>query len=95
VWVYIASDISMRFHGVHWFHAFPYVVRSGGMVQAFGPEMGHKAVHPETGDISLACEGFNDKNTYDVRRRVIRITCARWPGGRNPSCCRTGTIGMW
>ncbi len=65
VWVYIASDGSMRFHGVHSFHAFPYVVRSGGMVQAFGPEMGHKAVHPETGDISLACEGFNHKNTFD------------------------------
>jgi hypothetical protein len=65
VWVYIASDLSMRFHGVHSFHAFPYVVRSGGMVQAFGPEMGHKAVHPQTGDISLACEGFNNKNTYD------------------------------
>ncbi len=30
LWVYIASDISMRFHGVHPFHAFPYVVRSGG-----------------------------------------------------------------
>ncbi len=65
LWVYIASDLSMRFHGVHSFHAFPYVVRSGGMVQAFGPEMGHKAVHPETGDISLACGGFNHKNTFD------------------------------
>jgi hypothetical protein len=65
VWVYIASDLSMRFHGVHPFHAFPYVVRSGGMIQAFGPEMGHKAVHPQTGDVSLACEGFNGKNTFD------------------------------
>jgi hypothetical protein len=65
VWVYLASDLSMRFHGVHPFHAFPYVVRSGGMIQAFGPEMGHKAVHPQTGDVSLACEGFNEKNTYD------------------------------
>jgi hypothetical protein len=65
VWVYIASDLSMRFHGVHSFHTFPYVIRSGGMVQAFGPEMGHKAVHPQTGDISLACEGFNQKNTFD------------------------------
>jgi hypothetical protein len=65
LWVYLASDLSMRFHGVHSFHAFPYVVRSGGMVQAFGPEMGHKAVHPETGDISLVCEGFNQKNTFD------------------------------
>jgi len=65
LWVYIASDLSMRFHAVHPFHAFPYVVRSGGLVQAFGPQMGHKAVHPETGDISLCCQGFNDKNEYD------------------------------
>ena len=65
LWVYLASDISMRFHGVHPFHAFPYVVRSGGMIQAFGPQMGHKAVHPQTGDVSLACEGFNAKNTFD------------------------------
>jgi hypothetical protein len=35
------------------------------MIQAFGPEMGHKAVHPQTGDVSLACEGFNEKNTFD------------------------------
>jgi len=65
LWVYIASDISMRFHGVHRFHAFPYVVRSGGMIQAFGPAMGHKVMHPQTGDVSLCCEGFNDKNDYD------------------------------
>jgi hypothetical protein len=65
LWVYIAGDISMRFHGVHQFHAFPYVVRSGGMVNAFGPVMGHKATHPETGDVSLSCVGFNNKNEYD------------------------------
>lgn len=65
LWVYIAADISMRFHGVHSFNAFPYVVRSGGMVNAFGPAMGHKAVHPETKDVTLCCSGFNNKNAYD------------------------------
>lgn len=65
VWVYIASDISMRFHGEHHFAAFPYVVRSGGMIEAFGPEMGHKVTHPQTGDVTLVCTGFNDKNEYD------------------------------
>jgi hypothetical protein len=65
LWVYIASNISLRFHGVHQFHAYPYIVRAGGMVQAFGPKMGHKVVHPETGDITLRCEGFNAKNDYD------------------------------
>src|SRR6266481_6005936 len=65
LWVYLASNLSMRFHGEHHFHAFPYLVRSGGMIQAFGPAMGHKAIHPETGDVSLRCEGFNEKNDYD------------------------------
>jgi hypothetical protein len=65
LWVYLASNLSMRFHGEHHFHAFPYLVRSGGMIQAFGPAMGHKATHPETGDVSLRCEGFNEKNDYD------------------------------
>jgi len=65
VWVYLASDISMRFHGEHHFAAFPYVVRTGGMLEAFGPEMGHKVTHPKTGDVTLVCAGFNDKNDYD------------------------------
>jgi hypothetical protein len=65
LWVYVASDMSMRFHGVHHFHAYPFLVRMGGMVEAFGPDMGHKAIHPKTGDVSLRCEGFNKKNSYD------------------------------
>jgi len=65
LWVYISSDISMRFHGEHHYAAFPYVVRTGGMLEAFGPEMGHKVTHPKTGDVTLACAGFNDKNEYD------------------------------
>jgi hypothetical protein len=65
LWVYISSDISMRFHGEHHYAAFPYVVRTGGMLEAFGPEMGHKVTHPRTGDVTLVCAGFNDKNEYD------------------------------
>src|ERR1700730_5908326 len=65
LWVYIASNLSMRFHGEHHFYEFPYLVRSGGLLEAFGPDMGHKVTHPQTGDISLRCEGFNEKNDYD------------------------------
>jgi hypothetical protein len=65
LWVYIASDLSMRFHGEHHFHAFPYLVRSSSLLEVFGPDMGHKATHPQTGDISLRCAGFNEKNSYD------------------------------
>lgn len=64
-WFYLASNLSMRLHGSHSFHAYPYVVRCGGMLNAFGPELGHKAEHPESGDVTLSCAGFNRKNDYD------------------------------
>jgi len=64
-WIYIASNLSMRFHGVHSFHAYPYVVRCGGMLNAFGPEVAHMVRHPDTQDVTLHCNGFNAKNSYD------------------------------
>lgn len=65
LWFYVASNLSMRLHGVHAFDAFPLVVRSGGMLQAFGPKAGRKVVHPETGETTVFSEGFNQKNYYD------------------------------
>jgi len=65
LWFYVASNLSMRLHGVHAFDAFPMVVRSGGMLQAFGPKAGRKVVHPETRETTVLCEGFNQKNHYD------------------------------
>jgi len=64
-WMYLASNLAMRLHGVHSFSGYPYVVRCGGMLNAFGPEVAHKAEHPETQDVTLRCAGFNHKNTYD------------------------------
>jgi len=64
VWLYIASQISLKLHDAS-YHALPYVLRSGGLIAALGPEVGRKAVHPDTQDVTLACEGFNDKNTHD------------------------------
>ncbi len=65
VWLYLASQISLRLHGATAYHAFPYVIRSGGLINALGPEVGRKAVHPETQDVSLFCPGFNEKNRSD------------------------------
>ena len=65
LWFYISSNLSMRLHGMYSFNAFPMVVRSGGMLNAFGPKAGRKVVHPDNGDVTIACEGFNNKNYYD------------------------------
>ena len=65
LWLYVASNLSMRLHGVHSFHSYPMVVRCGGMLSAFGPKAGRKVTHPDTGEVTMACEGFNKKNHYD------------------------------
>ena len=65
LWFYVASNLSMRLHGVHSFHSFPLVVRSGGLLTVLGPHGAQKVTHPDTGDVTIACEGFNQKNHYD------------------------------
>lgn len=83
VWLYLASQISLKLHDAS-YHAFPYVLRSGGLISALGPEVGRKAVHPDTQDVTLACEGFNEKNTngrqtpcdQDFLRKFARDTQA-------------------
>jgi hypothetical protein len=66
VWLYLASELSLKLHGAQSHHAFPRVLRSGGLIDALGPELGGcKTRHPETGDVTLACPGFNHKNAYD------------------------------
>jgi hypothetical protein len=83
VWLYLASQISLKLHDAA-YHAFPYVLRSGGLITALGPAVGRQAVHPDTQDVTLACEGFNDKNTngrqtpcdQDFLRKFARDTKA-------------------
>ena len=65
LWLYIASEISLKLHGANSFHSYPFVIRTGGLINALGPRVGKKVVHPETGRITLHCPGFNKKNSYD------------------------------
>lgn len=76
---YVASNLSMPLHGVHGFDAFPMVVRAGGMIQAFGPEVGGKGVHPETGIRQSSVKGLTRKISIIGRVLVILIFYARWP----------------
>ena len=66
VWIYLSSELSLKLHGAQSYHALPRILRSGGLIEALGPELGgRKTRHPDTGDVTLACPGFNDKNDYD------------------------------
>jgi hypothetical protein len=40
VWIHRSSELTLQFHGAQSYHAFPRMLRSGGLVDARGPEMG-------------------------------------------------------
>ncbi|MEN8265284.1 MAG: transposase [Nitrospirota bacterium] len=96
MWLYVASDISLRLHGMQSFHGYPLVVRTGGLINALGPKVGKKTMHPKTGQMTLHCPGFNSKNRYDRQtpcdqdwlRKVARATPAdklqRWYNTQMP-----------
>ena len=89
-WLYVASDMAMRLHGNHAFQGFPWVISTGGLLSAFGPELGTKHIDKDTGQLRIDCKGFNDKNDYprrtpcdpDFLRKIARDTPAeqlmRW-----------------
>lgn len=82
--MYVASDLSMRLHGEHSFNAYPMIIRVGGMLTGLGPKGGKKVAHPDTGDVTLACEGFNARITTTARPPATRTFCARWPRTPGP-----------
>ena len=60
IWLYLASELTLKLHGADSYHAFPRVLRSGGLIDALGPELGgRKTTHPESHDVTLSCPGFN------------------------------------
>ncbi len=62
LWMYVSSQLSLRLHGSHSFHSYPLIVRSGGLIDALGPDVARREVDPKTGDMSIWCAGFNGRN---------------------------------
>jgi uncharacterized protein (DUF1778 family) len=83
-WFYICADMAMRLHGNHAFHGFPWVVSTGGLLTAFGPELGVKRLDKQSGQLRIECRGFNGKNSYprqtpcdpDFLRKIAKDTPA-------------------
>ena len=81
MWMYISSQLSLRLHGKHSFHSYPWIIRAGGLVDALGPEVAQRQVDDD-GNVTLECHGFNDRNLYprqtpcdqDYLRKLARDT---------------------
>ena len=62
LWLYLASDITLRLHGAQGFGAYPYILHSGGLLAALGPDQREYRCDPKTGQLRLTVLGYNQKN---------------------------------
>jgi hypothetical protein len=62
--MYVSSQLALRLHGSHSFHSYPLIIRAGGLIDALGPEVATRKVDPQTGSMSIHCEGFNTRNLH-------------------------------
>ena len=60
--MYVSSQLSLRLHGSHSFHSYPLIVRSGGLLDALGPEIAQRQVDLANGRVTIHCQGFNHRN---------------------------------
>ncbi len=86
-WFVLAANLSLKLHLENSFLAFERVVRCGGLLSALPPEIASKHLNPQTQEILLECQGFNDKNDYPrstpcdqdfLRKFVKEVTAAQW-----------------
>ena len=64
VWLYLASELTLRLHGAMGFGAYPYVLHCGGLLRALGPRQVEHKRDPESGECRTVLRGYNHKNHY-------------------------------
>ncbi len=86
-WFLLAANLSLKLHQENSFLAFERVVRCGGLLAALPPDLATKHLDPQTQRWVLACQGFNDKNSYDratpcdqdtLRKALKDVPAAQW-----------------
>ena len=55
LWIYLASQISMRLHGAHAYSNYPFIMHCGGLRDALGPGQVRVVGEPQTGQRRLDC----------------------------------------
>ncbi|MGI8745688.1 MAG: hypothetical protein ACR2NN_24560 [Bryobacteraceae bacterium] len=91
VWLYIASQISLKLHDAS-YHAFPYVLRSGGLITALGPQVGRKPPIRTRAILRCRVKASTTRTNTTARLLAIRIFCASLPATPRPAACMPGSI---
>jgi hypothetical protein len=105
LWLYLASQLTLRLHGATGYGAYPYVIHCGGLKEVLGSEQVRWRKDPQTGRRRLDCRGYNAKNAYaritpcdpDFLRKLARDTkeaaLQRWFGREVPRFVQK--VGLW
>lgn len=105
LYLYLASQLTLRLHGATGYGAYPYVIHCGGLKEVLGQQQARWRQDPATGRWLLECAGYNDKNDYarvtpcdpDYLRKLARDTdpknLERWFGHAVPRYVEH--MGLW
>ena len=75
VWIYLSSELTLKLHGAQSYHAFPRILRCGGLIEALGPEMGGRQTpHPETGDVTWPAQASTTRTITIARLPAIKTS---------------------
>jgi hypothetical protein len=64
LWLYLASELTLRLHGAMGFGAYPYVLHCGGLLDALGPQQVQHKLDGASGESHTMVQGYNQKNHY-------------------------------
>lgn len=105
LFLYLASQLTLRLHGATGYGAYPYVIHCGGLKDVLGEEQARWRQDPRTERWRVDCAGYNDKNDYarvtpcdlDYLRKLARDTdeerLQAWFGYALPRYVRE--VGLW
>lgn len=67
LWVYLASQLTLKLHGAPGFSSLPYIIHCGGLRDALEAGQVTHRLDPASGDSTFEFRGYNCKNTYARR----------------------------
>ena len=85
LWLYLASQLTLRLHGQHAYQALPYILHCGGLRDALGPGQVEVTARKAEGRSAVfAARATTTRTTTSAPPPATRTSCASSPRTRTP-----------
>lgn len=89
LWIYVASQVSLRIHAGRGFASYPHILPLGGLRDALEPGQVEVKEDPATGERHDVYEGYNAKNDYARRTPCHHDTLRKFARDTKPERLET------